>query len=127
MTEDDPAALDYCYLTTTGRTSGNPHTIEIWFALAGSTVYLLAGGGDASDWVRNIRREPRVGLRIGEDDMICRARVVEDPAEDALARGSLLDKYGPRYSGDLQEWGRTSLPVAVELPSPPEGAPEPRG
>ena len=118
MDPDDRDELDYCYLTTTGRTSGNPHTIEIWFALRGDRLYLLAGGGEQSDWVRNIRREPRVGLRLGGDDMICRARVVEDPDEDALARRALLDKYAPRSSDDLEEWARTSLPVVVELPVP---------
>ncbi len=110
--------LDYCYLTTTGRNSGNPHTIEIWFALRGDRVYLLAGGGDQSDWVRNIRREPRVGLRIGSHDMICRARVVEDPEEDALARRLLLDKYASRSSDDLSEWAATALPIVIELPGP---------
>jgi deazaflavin-dependent oxidoreductase (nitroreductase family) len=114
---DEPDRLDYCYLTTTGRSSGNPHTIEIWFARDGDRVYLLAGGGDQSDWVRNVRREPRVGLRLGSDDMICRARVVEDPDEDALARRLLLEKYRPRTSDDLTEWARTALPVVVELPA----------
>jgi deazaflavin-dependent oxidoreductase (nitroreductase family) len=117
--DEDRADLDYCYLTTTGRNSGSPHTIEIWFARRGDRVYLLAGGGDQSDWVRNLRREPRVGLRLGSDDMICRARVVEDPEEDALARRLLLEKYGPRSSDDLAEWGRTAVAVAVELPAPP--------
>ncbi len=27
------AGESYCYLTTTGRKSGEPRTIEIWFAL----------------------------------------------------------------------------------------------
>ena len=36
---------DFCYLTTTGRTTGKPHRIEIWFAREGSTVYVLAGAG----------------------------------------------------------------------------------
>jgi len=35
---------DFCHLTTTGRNSGRPHTIEIWFALHGQTLYMLAGG-----------------------------------------------------------------------------------
>jgi deazaflavin-dependent oxidoreductase (nitroreductase family) len=117
VADDDRAALDYCYFTTTGRSSGNPHTIEIWFAAHDDRVYLLAGGGDQSDWVRNVRREPRVGLRLGPDDMICRARVVEDPDEDALARRLLLEKYGPRTPDDLTEWARTALPVVVELPA----------
>ena len=31
--DDGPvAADDYCYLTTTGRRSGRPHRIEIWYA-----------------------------------------------------------------------------------------------
>jgi deazaflavin-dependent oxidoreductase (nitroreductase family) len=111
-----PADLDYCYVTTTGRRTGSPHTIEIWFALNGDTVYMLSGGGDASDWVKNIRANPTVGLRLGDRDMICRARVVEDEHEDALARRLVLEKYAPRYADDLEEWGRTALPVAIELP-----------
>jgi hypothetical protein len=50
--------------------------------------------------------------------MICRARVVTEPDEDALARRLLLEKYRPRYRGDLDEWGATALPVVVELPAP---------
>ena len=117
MDDADLASPDYCYLTTVGRRTGIPHTIEIWFAVAADRVYLLSGGGERSDWVRNIRSEPRVGLRIGGHDMICRAEVVTDPEEDALARRLLLEKYRPRYRGDLDEWGGTALPVVVMLPS----------
>jgi deazaflavin-dependent oxidoreductase (nitroreductase family) len=112
---DDLAELDFCYVTTTGRRSGTPHTIEIWFALREGVVYLLSGDG-GSDWVKNLREHPTVGLRIGDLDLICQARLIDDPAEDELARRLLLDKYTPRYSGDLQEWHRTALPVAVDLP-----------
>ena len=37
------ADADFCYLTTTGRVSGRPHTIEIWFAVQGDAIYLMAG------------------------------------------------------------------------------------
>jgi deazaflavin-dependent oxidoreductase (nitroreductase family) len=113
----EPSDLDYCYVTTTGRRTGSPHTIEIWFALHADTVYLLSGGGEASDWVKNIRVDRTVGLRLGDRDMICRARIVEDEKEDSLARRLLVEKYALRYADDLEEWGRTALPVAVELPS----------
>ena len=33
---------DFCYLTTTGRVTGQPHTIEIWFAVGGRTLYMLS-------------------------------------------------------------------------------------
>ena len=116
MEEAELSELDFCYVTTTGRSSGRPHTIEIWFALNDARVYVLSGGGDASDWVKNIRVNPTVGLRIGDRDMICRAFVVEDQDEDALARRLLMEKYQPRYTGDLDEWRETSLPVTFELP-----------
>jgi deazaflavin-dependent oxidoreductase (nitroreductase family) len=116
VTNEELGALDYCYLTTKGRRSGSPHTIEIWFALRGEAVYLLAGGGDGSDWVKNVRSDPTVGLRLGDRDLICKARLVGDPEEDALARRLLLEKYRPRYSGELEEWARTSRAVAIDLP-----------
>jgi deazaflavin-dependent oxidoreductase (nitroreductase family) len=114
--EADIAALDYCYVTTTGRRSGRPHTVEIWFALHGRTLYLLSGGGDGSDWVKNIQANPTVGMRVGDRDMICRGRLIEDAGEDDLARRLLVEKYQPRYEGNLAEWRETSLPVAIDLP-----------
>jgi deazaflavin-dependent oxidoreductase (nitroreductase family) len=77
-------------------------------------VYLLSGGGDRSDWVRNLRANPDVTIRLGTETRAGVARVVIEPDEDALARRLLVEKYRPRYSGDLEAWGRTSLPVAVE-------------
>ena len=106
--------LDYCYLTTTGRHTGTPHRIEIWFALGDGAVYILSGGGDRSDWVRNLMISPEVVLEIGDVKRTTRARVVTDPAEDALARRIVLEKYRPRDGGDLSDWGRTSLPIAVD-------------
>lgn len=109
------ADRDYCYLTTTGRVTGNPHTVEIWFAVAGRTLYVLAGSGRNADFVKNARRRPDVAVRIGRRTLRGRARIVDDPAEDALTRRLLLEKYGPRYAGDLGDWGRTALPVAFDL------------
>jgi deazaflavin-dependent oxidoreductase (nitroreductase family) len=108
---------DFCYLTTRGRVTGAPHEIEIWFALdpkAPTTLFLMAGGGDHSDWVRNLQAEPAVTVRVGDTTYAARARVV-DPhaAEDERARTLVHDKFAPRYSGDLTEWRDRALPVAV--------------
>jgi deazaflavin-dependent oxidoreductase (nitroreductase family) len=115
VTDDRSLAdLDYCYLTTAGRHTGRPHRIEIWFALSDGVVYLLSGGGDRSDWVRNLTISPDVTIEIGGERRTRPARIVTDPDEDAAARRLVVEKYAPRYRGDLEDWGRTSLPIAID-------------
>jgi deazaflavin-dependent oxidoreductase (nitroreductase family) len=105
----------FCYLTTTGRVTGTEHTIEIWFALEGSTLYLLSGGGTRSDWVRNLARTRAVSVRIRDRRLAGTARVVTDPGEDERARDLLVAKYQPGYGGDLTRWRASSLPLAVDF------------
>jgi deazaflavin-dependent oxidoreductase (nitroreductase family) len=124
------AQEQYCYLTTTGRASGEPREIEIWFALVGlheewdseepgssarTIVYMLSGGRDRSNWVRNLMAEPRVSIRIASETLPGTARIVDDLDEDSLARRLLLGKYSAGYSGDLTDWGRRALPIAIDL------------
>jgi len=108
------ASDDFCYLTTTGRVTGRPHTIEIWFALDGDSLYMLSGS-HTSDWVKNLLRAPDVSVRLGDATFAGRARVVERADEDGLARRLVLAKYQPRDGDDLTEWGQTALPIAVDL------------
>ena len=108
---------DFCYLTTTGRVSGRPHTIEIWFAQSGQSLYLLAGGRYDADWVKNLLRAPAVSVRLRDQLLAGQARVIEPGAEDALARQLVVGKYQPRDSDDLSEWGRSALAVAIDLPA----------
>ena len=118
MTPDPALAREqYAYLTTTGRVTGNPHTIEIWFALENGVVYLMAGSRDRADWVRNLKREPNVTLRIAGQTFAGRGRVIDPTSdEDALARRLLVAKYANTgYGGDLSSWGRTALPVAIDF------------
>lgn len=110
---DALASEDFCYLTTVGRVTGRPHEIEIWFALDASTIYMLSGS-DRSDWVKNLRKTPRVEVRVAGETFEGHARVVEEPGEDELARRLLVEKY-ERTPGSLSNWRRTALPVAVDL------------
>lgn len=123
--EERWGAEPYCYLTTTGRRSGRPHEIEIWFAAVGDTIYLMNGAGEdtpagRADWVRNLLADPAVRVRIQDEGFAGTARVVEtDGEEHERARDFLVGKYETR-SGDLSRWRATGFPVAVEL-RPSEG------
>jgi deazaflavin-dependent oxidoreductase (nitroreductase family) len=114
----DNAAV--CYLTTTGRVTGRPHTIEIWFARHQDTIYLLAGDGTRADWVRNLVRTPAATVRVGGVEYAGRGRLIADPAEARRARDLVYGKYQPGYGGDLSSWRETALPVAVDLDQPAE-------
>ena len=59
-------------------------------------------------------RQPRVTIKIRERLFDAQVRMMKDNSEDALARRLLYEKYSRTESG-LEEWTRTSLPVAFEL------------
>jgi deazaflavin-dependent oxidoreductase (nitroreductase family) len=108
---------EYCYLTTIGRVSGRPHEIEIWFGVHNSTLYLLSGSG-TSDWVKNLRKNPDVTVRIANHTFAGTARLVKDAGEDRTARYLVAEKYQEWGEGKtLSEWARTALPVAIDVTS----------
>lgn len=112
------AAEEFAYLTTTGRVSGKPHEVEIWFAIEGETAYLMNGDSKHkaghADWVRNLRKQPAATLRIAGQTFDATARIVGEPSEDALARRILLAKYATPEN-PLEIWGRVAVPVALDL------------
>ena len=105
-----------CYLETVGRTSGQPRTIEIWFATDGERLFLLSGGRDRAHWVRNLRVNPRVRVRIGGRSLDGDARIIDGKERDQAARELLAAKYqGWIPGGPLSAWAATSLPVEISF------------
>lgn len=105
-----------CHLQTTGRTSGRPRTIEIWFGTDGERIYLLAGGRHRAHWVRNLVADPGVRVRIGGQTLSGTARVIEGEPREQLARELLGAKYQGWSPGRaLSSWAAGSLPVEIEL------------
>lgn len=114
------AGEPYAYLTTIGRRTGAPHRIEIWFGVHEGQLYLLSGGRERSDWVRNLRANPAVTVKLGDETRSGVARIIlPGTEEDRRARTLLVEKY--RKDGNLDAWGRTSLPVAIGFP-PDDGS-----
>jgi len=83
-----PAArtTQYLYLTTTGRRTGRPREIEIWFTKRGGRYYLVAEHRERAHWVQNLRAAPRVAVRVGRRSFPAHARAVDARSEPELAR-----------------------------------------
>jgi len=92
--QSEPAFL---YLTTTGRRSGQPRQIEIWFAMHRDRYYLIAEHRERANWVRNIMNDPRVSFRVRDDVSLGTGRVVDAEREAELwneVRALFDRKYG---------------------------------
>ena len=109
------AGEDYCYLTTTGRVTGKPHDIEIWFGAQKASIYLMAGD-HKSDWVKNLLKDPNVAVRIAAQHFAGTARLVTDEGEEMTSRRMIAHKYKEfEADGSLSEWAQAALVVAIDL------------
>jgi deazaflavin-dependent oxidoreductase (nitroreductase family) len=102
------------YLTTVGRRTRLLREIEIWFVVHCERFYLFAETGEAAAWVKNIRRNPEVVVRIGEPRIRATARILDRAIDRELwAQVAAIAerKYG---------WG-DGLPVEI-TPTMPRAA-----
>ena len=76
---------EFLYLTTTGRRSGLPREIEIWFTEREGRFYVISEYPDRANWVKNIRADSRVRVRVGDRQFDATARPVDDRREPELA------------------------------------------
>ena len=86
----------YLYLTTTGRVTGLPREIEIWFAEHSGHFYLVAES-ESDNWVRNIQSQPQVKFRIDDAELNAAARLVHNDREPQLVatvKALFDEKYG---------------------------------
>jgi deazaflavin-dependent oxidoreductase (nitroreductase family) len=101
-----PVEPEFLYLTTTGRRSGQPRRIEIWFTRHAGRDYVIAETGRTAHWVRNLIADPRVRWRVGRRTRRGRARVL-NPVTDAALRRVVQARSRQKYG-----WG-TGLVVEL--------------
>ena len=88
---------EYLYLTTTGRRSGQAREIEIWFTGYQNRYYVISYLFEKGQWVMNLRKNPDVYFRVGDQRFKGSARVLEPAINGETCRlvKSLSDeKYG---------------------------------
>jgi len=92
--------------------SRRPREIEIWFTEHAGRFYLVAEHRETAQWVRNLRADPAVSVRVADRRFAARARVVDVSAERQLCaevRALSEAKYG---------WGDGLVVELTPTPTP---------
>ncbi len=81
------------WLTTTGRTSGEPRSVAVGYVDDPDGAILVAASEPTTDWALNLLRDPLVRVEIGERRFTARAEELPR-AEHSRAVGALILRYG---------------------------------
>lgn len=108
----------FALLETTGRRSGRPRQTVVGNGLDGDVFWVVAAHGRQSDYVRNIRRNPRVRVLVGGTWRRGTATVLPD--DDTLVRSRMLPYQWDAAFG--RAMATTPLTVRIDL-EPATGGP----
>ena len=105
----------HIHLTTKGRKTGNPHTVELLFAVAGEKIY-LSHEGAYTDWMKNILKDGRVQFKIGKTRFEGTARIAEGGEVFELGKHVLyLKYYGKADEDTINDWFSESTIIEVSM------------
>jgi deazaflavin-dependent oxidoreductase (nitroreductase family) len=108
-----------CDITTTGRRSGQPRRIEIWYFLIDGRVYITGTPGKR-DWYANLQAEPHLTFhvkQVAQADLPAHATPITDPAERASIMTAIRQRndWYVAQGHDLDAWVADSPLVAVDF------------
>jgi deazaflavin-dependent oxidoreductase (nitroreductase family) len=104
------------HLTTIGRRSGKPHTVQIWFALRDGKMY-LSHEGKETDWMKNIKKNGQVSFMVGRENFIGNACYLDDGTGEAwTGKVALYEKYYGKATREvIEDWFSLSRLLVVEI------------
>jgi hypothetical protein len=105
----------YIYLTTRGRKTGKPHTVELWFAIAGKKIY-LSHEGACTDCMKNILKDGRVEFKIDNMQFKGNARISKSGEAFELGKHALyLKYYGKADEDTINDWFSESTIIEISM------------
>lgn len=127
-----PLPRGFALLTVTGRRTGKRRRRPIRAIRDGSTLYAVAILGENSDWLRNLRANPRATARVGMRTRGVTLREFADPAQREEAEQLYVETVFPydyfdvpivdwtvptpsRIRESHHEWLKRGTLVALEL------------
>lgn len=102
-------------LTTTGRASGKPRTVTIWFVVADANhVHVQHSSRAPAQWYKNLVKNPEVRLDFGDGPMTGRAVAVSDPSDATRIQKLFRSKYWTFWIFQLLGRGRVPMVATIQ-------------
>jgi deazaflavin-dependent oxidoreductase (nitroreductase family) len=102
-------------LTTTGRSSGKPRAVTIWFVVADANhVHVQHSSRAAAQWYKNLLKNPEVQMDFGDGPIDGRAAPITDKSEIDRIQRLFRGKYLLSWVFQLLGWGRAPLVATIE-------------
>jgi len=83
-------------ITVTGRKSGRPISIPVWFVLENGKLYLLTVSGSDTQWYKNVLKNPSIRIEAGGAE----AELKVAPVTDAKQVSSVVEKFRAKYGAN---------------------------
>jgi deazaflavin-dependent oxidoreductase (nitroreductase family) len=99
-------------ITVTGRKSGRPITVPVWFVAEDDKLYLVPVQGSDTQWYKNVLKNPKIKIDARGAAEEFHVKPTNDPAKVAAIVEKFREKYG---AADVKKY-YSKLDVAVVVP-----------
>ena len=105
------SSTDELQITVIGRWTGKKFSTPVWFVSERDKLYLLPVKGSASNWYKNILKEPTMELKASGKKATARAKPITDKKDVIEIVEKFRLKHGP---GQVKKY-YSKFDTAVEL------------
>ena len=102
-------------LTTTGRKTGRRRTVPLTYQESGGIYRVASARGPAADWLKNVRVNPSVEIRVGRQRFAGQAEVITDVTRIARYLRSQMERNPRLFQRILRAEGLSIDPGQSEL------------
>jgi deazaflavin-dependent oxidoreductase (nitroreductase family) len=100
-------------ITVTGRKSGRPISIPVWFVFEDDKLYLLPVQGSDTQWYKNVLKKPKIRIDARGEEAELKAVPTADPKQVSSVVEKFREKYG---AGDVKKYySKFDVAVLVQI------------
>jgi deazaflavin-dependent oxidoreductase (nitroreductase family) len=101
-------------ITVTGRKSGRPISIPVWFVSEDNKLYLLPVSGSDTQWYKNVLKNPSIQIEAGNTKAERKVAPVKDPKQVS----SIVEKFRAKYgASDVKKYySKFDVAALADLP-----------